>query len=120
MKSELEILPELELRLLKKAERDPRFVAYAFAKWRSQMSAPLESVLDCDYETIFKLALIKRPVSTKGFSDSVEQISQSLKCARSGLVKVLRFADVADTVGATESDGLLKAARSFDEKADDE
>lgn len=120
MKSEFGNLPEVELRLLKKAEGDPRFVAYAFAKWRSEMSAPLETVLDCDYETIFKLALIRRPDLADGFSGSVERMSQSLKCAQSGLVKVLRFADVADRVGATEADGLLKAARSFDDTTDDE
>jgi hypothetical protein len=120
MRSELGTLPEIEHRLLKKAEGDPRFVAYAFAKWRSQMSVPLETILDCDYETIFKLALIRRPDSAEGFSGSVERMSQSLKCAQSGLVKVLRFADVADRVGATEANGLLKAARSFDEITDDE
>jgi len=105
--------------LVRRAESDPNFVAFAVAAWRQRMSPAPEELLGCAHEDLWRVALARAPTDGPKFSSDVRRIATALNISESGLARMLRFAHVSARFSSASDQGMLRAARKFDKRSED-
>ena len=96
--------------LARRAEMRDAFIGSAFAIWREHHEQPLEDLLNCSAEALWRLAVTPKP-SADRFVEQVMQLAHAHSANARELVNLLRWEQSRRAMmGSGGGEGLLKAA----------
>lgn len=90
------------------------FIGHAFAVWRVHHDQQIEETLHCDSAATWRLAVTPIPAPSR-FVEQTMQLAQAHGADARALIGLLRWVEARQTLrGASQGDGLLKAALDTD------